>query len=103
MEADMNTPDAFSMPFPQMPTPDWMSKFADPAAWQSWMKVPDGGDGAAAMAPVMRMLGDAGTMLPPDRMEALRNDYLQKASQLWQDFASGKTPEFKDKRFSAPE
>jgi polyhydroxyalkanoate synthase len=103
MEADMNTPDVFSMPFPQMPAPDWMAKFADPAAWQSMMKFPDGGEGAAAMAPVMRMLGDAGAMLPPARLEALRNDYLQKAARLWQDFASGKAPEFKDKRFSAPE
>lgn len=99
----MNTPEAFSMPFPQPPMPEWMSQFADPAAWQSWMKLPQAGDGAAAMAPVMRMLGEAGTMLPPARLEALRDDYLQKAARLWQDFASGKTPEFKDRRFAAPE
>jgi polyhydroxyalkanoate synthase len=110
MEADMNTPEASStsfpqfpqFPFPQMPMPDWMSQFADPAAWQSWMKVPEAGDGAA-MAPVMRMLGDAGAMLPPARLEALRDDYLHKASKLWQDFAGGKTPEFHDKRFMAKE
>jgi polyhydroxyalkanoate synthase len=78
---------------------------------QSWMKFPDPstfaapfGDGMAQQAaPVMRMLSDLGAGLPQARMDALRNDYLQKAMRLWQDVVSGKTPEFKDKRFSAPE
>jgi polyhydroxyalkanoate synthase subunit PhaC len=101
----MNTPEAF----PQMPLPDWMTQFSDPAAWQSWM-TPQGlngaagvTDAAAAMAPVMRMLGDAGAMLSPARLDALRNDYLQKAARLWTDFMSGQTPAFQDKRFAAPE
>jgi polyhydroxyalkanoate synthase len=93
MDADMNTPEAIAQPG---------------AAWmQSWMKFPDPsafGDGMAQQAaPVMRMLGDFGAGLPRARLEALRNDYLQKAMRLWQDVMSGKTPEIKDKRFSAPE
>ncbi|HEX8789060.1 MAG TPA: class I poly(R)-hydroxyalkanoic acid synthase [Telluria sp.] len=99
----MNTPEAFSFPFQQAPVPNWMSQFADPSAWQSWMKFPDGANGTAAMAPVMRMLGDAGAMLPPAKLEALRHDYLHKAGKLWQDFAMGKAPAFADKRFAAPE
>jgi polyhydroxyalkanoate synthase len=98
----MNTPEA-SM----QPGAAWMSQFADPSVWQSWMKLADPSASAGGMAqqaaPVMRMLGDFGAGLPPAKLEALRNDYLEKAMRLWQDFASGKTPEFKDKRFSAPQ
>ena len=111
----MNTPDAA----PQSAA-SWMSQFADPNAWQSWMKLPDaamfganmlGANGAAfgahpAANPagvVTGLLKDFGAGLAPARLDALRNDYLQKAARLWQDIMAGKTPEFKDKRFSAPE
>ena len=42
-------------------------------------------------------------MLKPEKLEALRNDYLQKAGALWQDFLAAKTPVLKDRRFSSPE
>jgi polyhydroxyalkanoate synthase len=32
-----------------------------------------------AFAPAMKMLGDMGAGLAPAKLEALRNDYLQKA------------------------
>ena len=98
----MNTPDAT----PQMLAAPWMAPFAqftDPSAWQSWMKLPDGADGAAAFAPVAKMLGDIGAGLSQGKLEALRNDYLQKAMKLWQDLVTGKLPSFSDRRFSAPE
>lgn len=113
----MNTPDAS----PQMFAASWMSQFADPAAWQSWMQMPGimpagpnwmpagaqggaGADNAAAQfAPVMRMLGDIGAGMAPAKLDALRDDYLQKAMRLWQDFLTGKLPSFSDRRFSAPE
>jgi polyhydroxyalkanoate synthase len=110
MDADMNTPEAM-----QQPGAAWMSQFSDPANWQSWMKLADpsvfsgafggafGGGMAQQAAPVMRMLGDLGAALPQGKLDALRNEYLQKAMQLWQDLMTGKTPEFKDRRFSAPE
>jgi polyhydroxyalkanoate synthase len=102
MDADMNMPET-SM----QPGAAWMSQFSDPANWQSWMKLADpsafGGGMAEQAAPVMRMLGDLGAGLPQARLETLRNDYLQKAMRLWQEVMSGKTPEFKDRRFSAPE
>jgi polyhydroxyalkanoate synthase len=97
----MNTPDAAS----------WMSQFADPNAWQAWMKLPEAGAsgfnamGAAAGNPanlIASLLGDAGAGLAPAKLDALRNDYLQKAAALWQDVMSGKTPAFADKRFAAP-
>jgi polyhydroxyalkanoate synthase len=84
----------------------WMAPFAqfnDPSAWQSWMKLPDGADGTAAFAPVAKMLGDIGAGLKPAKLEALRDDYMQKALKLWQDFVTGKLPSFTDRRFAAPE
>jgi polyhydroxyalkanoate synthase len=103
MDADMNTPEATVQPGAA-----WMTQFSDPSVWQSWMtQLADpsafGGGMAQQAAPVMRMLGDFGAGLPQAKLDALRNDYLQKAMRLWQDTMSGKTPEFKDKRFSAPE
>ncbi|QJE02634.1 class I poly(R)-hydroxyalkanoic acid synthase [Massilia forsythiae] len=117
----MNTPDAF----PQMFAAPWLAQFSDPNAWQAWMKMPDGfGAGSAsgmgapgAAAPgaaaamnaanpaamMTRMLGDFNASVSPAKLEALRDDYLQKAARLWQDFATGKTPAFQDKRFAAPE
>jgi polyhydroxyalkanoate synthase len=98
----MNTPDAT----PQMLAAPWMAPFAqftDPSTWQSFMKLPDGADGTAAFAPVAKMLGDIGAGLSQGKLEALRDDYLQKVAKLWQDFVMGKLPTFSDRRFSAPE
>jgi len=84
-----------------------MTQFSDPAAWQSLMKFPDMGTVGTALAqqagPVASMLSDYGARMAPAKLDALRNDYLQKAMQLWQDFMMGKTPSFHDKRFSASE
>lgn len=98
----MNTPDAT----PQMLAAPWMAPFAqfnDPSVWQSWMKLPDGADGTAAFAPVAKMLGDIGAGLSQAKLEGLRDDYMQKALKLWQDFVTGKLPSFTDRRFAAPE
>jgi polyhydroxyalkanoate synthase len=106
----MNMPSAA---FPQMPAASWMSQFGDPAAWQAWMGPAACANGAQgldaagvttnAMNAVAKMLGDVGAALSPAKLDDLRNDYLQKAMKLWQDFVTGKAPAFKDRRFSAPE
>jgi polyhydroxyalkanoate synthase subunit PhaC len=95
MDADMNMPD------PQAFATSWMSQFSDPTAWQSWMKMPEIAPQAAN--PLAPLLKDYGAGIAPSRLEEIRNDYLQKAARLWQDFMSAKTPELKDKRFSAAE
>jgi len=92
MDAQMNMPDHQTM------AAAWMHQFADPAAWQSLFKVP-----AMDSGPMANMLKDSGAHLNPETLEALRDDYLQKAAALWQDFLAGKTPVLKDRRFSAPE
>jgi polyhydroxyalkanoate synthase len=83
------------------------AQFSDPSVWQSWMKFADpamfGGGMAQQAAPVMRVLGELGAGLPQAELDTLRTDYLQKAMRLWQDAMTGRTPEFEDKRFSAPE
>jgi polyhydroxyalkanoate synthase len=53
--------------------------------------------------PLAVVLQDAGARISPARLEAIKNDYLQKAGALWQDMASMRTPELKDRRFAAPE
>ena len=65
----MNTPDAT----PQMLAAPWMAPFAqftDPSAWQSFMKMPAGADGAAAFAPAVKMLGDLGAGMSQAKLEA---------------------------------
>jgi polyhydroxyalkanoate synthase len=47
------------------------------------------------------VLNDVGAGIDTQALENIRNDYLQKAARLWQDFLSAKAPEIKDKRFSA--
>jgi polyhydroxyalkanoate synthase len=88
----MNKPD------PQAMSSNWMSQFADPANWQSWMKLPE-----PEINPLAGILKDVGAHITPSALDSLKNDYLQKAAALWQDMAMMKTPELKDRRFSAPE
>ena len=92
MDANMNMPD------PQAMAAAWMKQLSDPSAWQAIFNAP-----AQGAVPVAAMFPDVGTMLKPEKLEALRNDYLSKAAALWQDFLSAKTPVLKDRRFSAPE
>ena len=95
MDADMKMPD------PQAFATSWMSQFSDPGAWQQWMKMPE--MNVQAANPLAPLLKDFGAGIAPSRLEEIRADYLQKATGLWQDFMSAKTPELKDRRFSAPE
>jgi polyhydroxyalkanoate synthase len=92
MDANMNMPD------PQAMAAAWMNQFTDPAAWQAIFKAP-----ALEASPVAAMFNDAGAMLKPEKLDALRTDYLAKAAALWQDFLAAKTPVLKDRRFAAPE
>ncbi|GAB3433688.1 class I poly(R)-hydroxyalkanoic acid synthase [Massilia solisilvae] len=91
-----------NMPDPQAFATSWMSQFADPSVWQSWMKMPDMAAPPAANQ-IAGLLKDYGAAIAPARLEEFRNDYLQKAARLWQDFMSGKTPELHDRRFSGSE
>jgi polyhydroxyalkanoate synthase len=88
----MNKPDPLAM------SSNWMSQFSDPANWQSWMKLPE-----PEINPLAGILKDVGAHITPATLESLKNEYLQKAAALWQDMATMKTPELKDRRFSAPE
>ncbi|THC46556.1 class I poly(R)-hydroxyalkanoic acid synthase [Massilia sp. Mn16-1_5] len=94
-----------NMPDPQAFATTWMNQFTDPSVWQGWMKMPaaGGGTGAAAANPLAGVFKDFGVSIAPAKLEALRQDYLQKAGALWQEFMSGKTPQLHDKRFSGSE
>jgi polyhydroxyalkanoate synthase len=102
MDADMNMPD------PQAFATTWMNQFTDPAAWQGWLKMPAAGAlanpaGNGAANPLAGVFKDFNVSIAPARLDALRQDYLRKAGQLWQDFMMGKTPQLHDKRFSSSE
>ncbi len=87
-----------NMPDPQAMAAQWMSQVSDPNAWQSMFKMPQ-----VDPNPLAGILKDAGAGINPAMLETLRNDYVLKAGQLWQDFMAGKIPELKDRRFAAPE
>ena len=87
-----------NMPDPQAFAATWLSQMADPSAWQSWMTPP-----AGAANPLAGFLKDVGAGMDAARVDALRDDYLKKATALWQDAMLGKTPQLNDKRFSASE
>ena len=94
-----------NMPDPQAFAATWMNQFTDPSAWQGWLKMPaaGGATGAAAANPLAGVFKDFGVSIAPARLDALRQDYLQKAGSLWQEFMAGKTPALHDKRFSGSE
>jgi len=102
-----------NMPDPHALAASWMNQLTDPSAWQGWLKMPAMGDAGAASAanplntnmlganPLAGLLKDFKVGIAPARLDALRQDYLQKAGKLWQDMMLGKTPELHDRRFSA--
>ncbi|BDT58890.1 poly-beta-hydroxybutyrate polymerase [Massilia varians] len=92
-----------NMPDPQAFAASWMSQFTDPSVWQGWMTMPAMTPPAAGANPLAGVLKDFGVGIAPAKLDGLRDDYLKKAGQLWQDFVSGKTPEIHDKRFSSSE
>jgi len=57
----------------------------------------------AAANPLAGVLKEFGVGIDQGRLESIRNAYLGKGAQLWQEFMSGKVPELHDKRFSASE
>jgi polyhydroxyalkanoate synthase len=89
MDANMNMPD------PQAIAAAWMSQLTDPNAWQGWLTPPP-----AAVNPLAGLLKEGGASIPPSKLEALRDDYLKKATELWQGAMMGNLPALHDKRFS---
>ncbi|MDB5748617.1 MAG: class poly(R)-hydroxyalkanoic acid synthase [Massilia sp.] len=95
-----------NMPDPQAFAATWMTQFSNPTAWQGWipaLATPNGAVQVGAANPLAGVFKDVGVTLSQGRLDALRQDYLQKAGRLWQDFMSGKTPEIHDKRFTSSE
>jgi polyhydroxyalkanoate synthase len=90
-----------NMPDPQAIATSWLTQFADPSAWQAWMKMPEMDQFGMGANPLANVLKEVGAGIDQGALEAIRNDYLQKASKLWQDFLTVKVPEIKDKRFSS--
>ena len=92
-----------NMPDPQAFAATWLSQLSDPKAWDGWMKMAPMTPPPASANPLAGFLKDIGAGIDPGKLESIRDDYLKKGAQLWQDFVSGKTPELHDRRFSASE
>lgn len=94
-----------NMPDPQAFAATWMSQFTDPSAWQGWMTMAPmtPAPAGAQNNPLAGFLKDIGVGIDQTRLEAIRDDYLAKGAQLWQEFVSGKIPVLHDRRFSASE
>ena len=90
--------DAKNMPDPQAMAAAWIAQFSDPAAWQSLSGAP-----ALDANPMAGMFKESATLINPDKLAVLRDDYMTKALALWQDFLAAKTPVLKDRRFASPE
>jgi polyhydroxyalkanoate synthase len=88
MDANMNMPD------PQAIAAAWMTQMTDPNAWQAWLTPP-----AAHANPLAGLLKDSAA-IPPSTLEKLRDDYLKKATELWQGAMLGNLPVLHDKRFA---
>jgi polyhydroxyalkanoate synthase len=93
-----------NMPDPQAFAATWMNQFTDPSAWQGWLKMPAAtGMNAGAANPLAGVFKDFGVGIDPARLDSLRQDYLQRAGALWQEFMAGKAPQLQDRRFSSAE
>jgi polyhydroxyalkanoate synthase len=88
MDANMNMPD------PQAIAAAWMTQMTDPNAWQAWLTPPP-----AQANPLAGLLKDSAA-IPPSALEKLRDDYLKKATELWQGAMLGNLPAIHDKRFA---
>jgi polyhydroxyalkanoate synthase subunit PhaC len=87
-----------NMPDPQAVANAWMTQMTDPSAWSKWFKLPEGDAN-----PLAGVLKDAGAGINPATLEALKADYMAKATALFQDFMQSKPPALTDRRFAAPE
>ncbi|SNS75952.1 polyhydroxyalkanoate synthase [Noviherbaspirillum humi] len=83
---------------PHSGTPAWMNQFADPNAWQTWMKPPQ-----IDTRPILSTIAELGASIDPADMAQLQQDYMQQLCALWQDAVAGKPIPVADRRFSAPE
>ncbi|MEB0141158.1 MULTISPECIES: class I poly(R)-hydroxyalkanoic acid synthase [unclassified Undibacterium] len=83
---------------PQAMYSEWMSQLVTQNPWQTWMKPP----AAVSQAPVLDLLKEAGATIDQAALTQLQNDYMREFAQLWQDFASSKLPDLRDKRFASP-
>jgi len=92
-----------NMPDPQAFAATWMSQFTDPSVWQGWMQMAPMTPPPAGSNPLAGFLKDMGVGIDPSRLDTIRDDYLGKSTQLWQEFISGKVPSLHDRRFSASE
>jgi polyhydroxyalkanoate synthase len=83
-----------------MPDAQTLASWMDPAQWKSWMPNPDAL--ANVSLPGAALLREAGATLKPDVLETLKNEYMAEFGALWQQLLEGKTPQIRDRRFSAP-
>ncbi|GIZ51158.1 class I poly(R)-hydroxyalkanoic acid synthase [Noviherbaspirillum aridicola] len=79
-------------------TRQFATQFANPAAWQDWLKLQPPID----TRPITATIKEFGATIDPGTLASLQSEYMQEFGKLWQEVLQGGTPSLTDRRFSDP-
>ena len=82
----------------QAMSPPWLSKMADPASWQEWMKHQQ----AQTQTIPPGALAELGKLIDPAVAARLQGEYMREMAELSQGLMTSKMPAISDRRFAAP-
>ena len=84
---------------------DWLAQMTDPKAWQSMVNLAQAGMPSMSAMPAMPSMPAHPAMaalVPPEKLAALQKEFTESMSTLWADLLASRTPQIRDRRFSAP-
>ena len=84
---------------------DWLAQMTDPKAWQSMVNLAQAGMPSMPAMPAMPSMPAHPAMaalVPPEKLAALQKEFTESMSTLWADLLASRTPQIRDRRFSAP-
>ena len=87
---------------------DWLAQMTDPKAWQSMVNLAQAGMPSMSAMPAMPAMPSMpahpamAALVPPEKLAALQKEFTESMSTLWADLLASRTPQIRDRRFSAP-
>ena len=103
----MSKPDHHFSSMGAAPT-DWLAQMTDPKAWQSMVNLAQAGMPSMSAMPAMPSMPSMpahpamAALVPPEKLAALQKEFTESMSTLWADLLASRTPQIRDRRFSAP-